>query len=156
MDVKHIVETLPHSVSVPNIDSNITIDDARSYIYSIDFENIVNKITQKDLLVSRVWSREEAEEDVSYYKNFLYLNKKYLSIHPVIPPSTEIDEIWHHHILDTRKYHNDCSNIFGYYFHHYPYFGMRSESDFNNLNDAFKVTQDLHYKEFGDYIYKII
>lgn len=61
----------------------------------------------------------------------------------------EVDEIWHHHILDTRQYFRDCLQIFGYYFHHYPYFGIRGEPDKQNLDLAFDVTQELHEIEFG-------
>jgi len=61
----------------------------------------------------------------------------------------EVDEIWHHHILDTRQYVKDCDCIFGYYFHHYPYFGTRSNTDKANLDLAFEMTQTLHEIEFG-------
>ena len=63
------------------------------------------------------------------------------------------DEIWHHHILDTYKYYNDCLNIYGQFLHHYPYFGMRGGQDSTDLANTFKITQMLHLKEFGDYIY---
>lgn len=39
-------------------------------------------------------------------------------------PTKEIDIIWHHHILDTQKYHVDCDRIFGRYLHHFPYSGI--------------------------------
>lgn len=61
----------------------------------------------------------------------------------------EVDEIWHHHILATRQYMKDCLGIFGYYFHHYPCFGTRSQGDKSNLGTAFEVTQRLHEIEFG-------
>lgn len=43
----------------------------------------------------------------------------------------------------------DCNQIFGHYFHHYPYFGARGEKDLRNLDIAFEVLQSLYEKEFG-------
>ncbi|WP_158308693.1 glycine-rich domain-containing protein [Bordetella avium] len=85
----------------------------------------------------------------SAIKNFLYLSKKYHHRDRRLVPSMEIDEIWHHHILDTKSYFFDSEKIFGTYFHHDPYFGTRGEADQQNLNDAFAFTQKLHVLEFG-------
>jgi hypothetical protein len=43
----------------------------------------------------------------------------------------------------------DSMAIFGYYFHHYPYFGTRGNDDLNNLKAAFEESQKLHELEFG-------
>lgn len=51
--------------------------------------------------------------------------------------------------MDTRQYGSDCEKIVGYFFHHYPYFGVRSEEDGVNLRVAFDVVQTLHEIEFG-------
>lgn len=126
-----------------------SLEDAVHHINNMDLDLIVKKITSPDPLLCRQWSKTEAEIAIQYYKNFLFLNKKYLSSHPVIPPLLEVDEIWHHHILDTRQYTKDCMGIFGYYFHHYPYFGTRSETDLNNLTIAFDLAQELYEHEFG-------
>ncbi|PSJ81266.1 glycine-rich domain-containing protein [Neisseria iguanae] len=115
----------------------------------MDFTNLIEKLCQPDPLVVRAWRIEELNTAIQYYKNFLFLKKKYITVMPIIVPSLEVDKIWHHHILDTRQYHSGCMNIFGYYFHHYPYFGMRSESDRNNLIDCFELSQQLYELEFG-------
>jgi len=36
--------------------------------------------------------------------------------------------------------------------HHYPYFGIDSQSDSKDLQTAFDKTQELYFKEFGEYI----
>ncbi|PAB25835.1 hypothetical protein CCZ00_24955, partial [Pseudomonas savastanoi pv. fraxini] len=54
-----------------------------------------------------------------------------------------------------RAYITDCEHIFGYYFHHYPYFGTRGENDKKNLRIAFKLVQDLYKEEFGYYMTNI-
>jgi hypothetical protein len=59
-------------------------------------------------------------------------------------PNKEIDEIWHLHILDTKKYSKDCSEIFGSFFHHSPSYGQR------NLSNEFEMTKSLFRAEFGE------
>lgn len=130
-----------------------SLDKARAYINSLDFTMIVLKITCPDPNIARIWDQESAEKVIQYYKNYLWLLRKYSEEHPILPPSIDIDEIWHHHILDTYKYHHDCLNIFGQFLHHYPYFGLRGSEDNMELNKTFEITQHLHFKEFGEYIY---
>lgn len=59
-----------------------------------------------------------------------------------------MDIFWHYHILDTAKYAEDCNEIFGYFLHHYPYFGMNGKQDALNLNNAFEETQILYKDHF--------
>ena len=142
--------SLPHDINPPIKQQNSpSIDEAVQHINEIDFSLIREKLCSGDILLCRTWSSVEVEIGLQYYKNFLFLNKKYLGEFPILPPTLEVDEIWHHHILDTRQYIKDCKKIFGYYFHHYPYFGTRSPTDKENLSTAFDVTQMLHEREFG-------
>jgi hypothetical protein len=53
--------------------------------------------------------------------------------------------------LDTRKYALDCNNTFGYFVHHYPYFGERSEIDKEDLANSFEATQFLTSAHFGNF-----
>ncbi|MFS2161666.1 hypothetical protein ACCD10_30635 [Pseudomonas sp. Pseusp122] len=147
---KDIAKTLPHDMNAFQKDAAYpTLEEAVAHINNIDFSLIQKKLCSKDKLLCRTWSSVEAEIGIQYYKNFLFLNKKYLGEFPVLPPMLEVDEVWHHHILDTRQYMKDCENIFGYYFHHYPYFGTRNLSDKENLDIAFELVQNLHEIEFG-------
>lgn len=150
-DYGGIVDTLPHVMDgfENGKDSGLSLDAAVEYINSMDFSEIQEKLLSEDPLLCRRWSRLEVEVGIQYYRNFLFLNKKYLSVYPVLPPLLEVDEIWHHHILDTRRYTKDSVAIFGRYFHHYPYFGTRSTDDLQNLNVAFEKVQMLHEFEFG-------
>jgi hypothetical protein len=152
MHYKRIVNTLPHEMNKPTsrLVHTSSLEDAVNHINQMDLSAIVKKITTKDPLICRHWSPTEAEIAVQYYKNFLYLNRQYLSTHPVLPPLLEVDEIWHHHILDTRQYIRDSNAIFGDYFHHYPYFGTRSRIDKINLDVAFEEVQKLYEMEFGN------
>lgn len=128
----------------------ITINDAKAYIDAIDFSMIIKKMVEH-----QGWLQEEAEIVSNLYRNFLFLNKKYGDIHSALPPSEDIDEFWHNHILDTKNYRKDCEAIFGIYFDHYPYFGIDGRTNFNNLESAFETTQKLHIKEYGEPIFQV-
>jgi hypothetical protein len=130
-----------------------TLDESFEHIQRLDFSMIIYKITQPDPSIAMLWDEESAIEAIRYYKNYLWLLRKYSELHSVIPPSIEIDEIWHHHILDTYQYEQDCLRIFGQFLHHYPYFGMRGEQDKIDLHNQFEITQQLHFKECGEYIF---
>jgi hypothetical protein len=94
------------------------------------------------------WSREYVERMEVAYKRFLTL----LVTHPETPiaPSKDIDKFWHGHILDTMKYAEDCQNVFGYFLHHFPYFGMRGEQDAAALSEAGDAMQRLYREQFGE------
>lgn len=157
MDEKYIAiaNTLPHSMTIPCVENEPSLDCAIQYIESMDLSAVKEKLCSDDPLLCRRWSPLEAEIGVQFYKNFLYLNKKYQRQYAVLPPLLEVDEVWHHHILDTRAYVRDCEKIFGYYFHHYPYFGMRDLHDAENLKSAFLLVQELYREEFGYYMTRI-
>ena len=94
------------------------------------------------------WSFEKVQSLETWYRRFLYLI--YLYPEKTIVPTKDIDTFWHTHILDTKKYMEDCDFLFGRYFHHFPYFGMRGEKDRQNLKIAFKSSVDLYFKHFGE------
>ncbi len=122
------------------------IDSKESYINDMDLTKFVHKLTTRC-----GWQKKDAQKTAEMYKNYLILKLKYGGEHK-LPPSEEIDEFWHHHILDTAQYQKDCEAIFGYYLHHYPYFGIDDKTDKSDLNKAFEKTQELYHKEFGEYI----
>jgi hypothetical protein len=67
-----------------------------------------------------------------------------------IAPTKDVDKFWHGHILDTLKYAEDCQNVFGYFLHHFPYFGMRGEEDAANLRAASANMHAIYEREFGE------
>ncbi|MES2801881.1 MAG: glycine-rich domain-containing protein-like [Bdellovibrionota bacterium] len=131
---------------------------SNSVIKKIDLKRIVSKISSNDIQIThseKRWSRKKANEAVKQYKRYLWLIKKYQKKHKFIPPSYEIDYIWHAHILDTKAYARDCKKAFGKILHHDPYFGVNGKSDRKNLFNSFQLTQDLYKAEFGEYIYSL-
>jgi hypothetical protein len=67
-----------------------------------------------------------------------------------IVPCREVDKFWHAHILDTAAYRVDCERVFGQFFDHFPYFGMRGEEDAHALADAYDQTLALYRQHFGE------
>jgi hypothetical protein len=94
------------------------------------------------------WTYQQCEAAEIEYRRFLILNK--LFSNERIIPTREADLFWHYHILDTRKYHADCQNIFGEYLHHYPYMGMLGKDDEQLLNNLFEKTNQLYIETFQD------
>lgn len=82
------------------------------------------------------------------YRKFLAMHL----MHPeaVIVPCKIVDEMWHRHILDTAAYRDDCASVFGRFLDHYPYFGMRSEVEAQELIDSYTATLDLYRSAFGE------
>lgn len=114
---------------------------------NLDLEPIKYKLMNPESDSANAWTLEKADCIAELYIMFLALCKLYPD--KVISPSREVDTFWHYHILDTHMYHKDCNNIFGYYLHHFPYFGVRSEEDAKNLQSAFEETQVLYKLHFN-------
>jgi hypothetical protein len=125
--------------------------EVRRYIDAIDFTPMINKMGD-DHHGGLGWSVEKLRFVERQYKNWLFLRRKYEG--ETLPPSVAIDEFWHRHILDTRPYHRDCSRIFGYYLHHFPYLGLRGEADRQALIDAWERTRAHYREEFDDDIWE--
>jgi hypothetical protein len=60
-----------------------------------------------------------------------------------LAPPRDVDLFWHHHILDTRKYIEDCQRLFGQYIHHFPYSGIRGDKDAAEQDERFQRSQRL-------------
>lgn len=112
---------------------------------SLDLARIVQKLMHPDH--GQGWTRPQVDRAIARYKMFLHL--LYLYPNSAIVPTQEIDQVWHQHILDTRKYAQDCQWLFGYFVHHYPYFGMGGEAEKQALETAFSSTRTLFAEQFG-------
>jgi hypothetical protein len=92
------------------------------------------------------WTIEKTQETEKLYRKFLYLSFMYPD--KMIVPTKDIDDYWHHHILDTKKYMNDCMNCFNSFFHHYPYLGTKGDE--LELYQLFDETDKLFSKHFKE------
>ncbi len=122
-----------------------------------DCQVFANKLQQLDLRAiayqlmysdeSERWTVEQTNRAIHLYSMFLYLI--YLYPNHQLVPTPEIDRVWHHHILDTMKYCQDCEMLFGRFIHHFPYFGKRGKVDRDNLHAACAETEKLFQQHFG-------
>ena len=113
-------------------------------VAQLNFTKINRKLQYDDPERWNHTQLKEAEED---YRRFLVLNLLYpeeqLAVNRVL------DDYWHAHILDTKKYAADCEHVFGKLLHHYPYFGLPGEADEGQNVPAFGVTQRIWEETFG-------
>jgi hypothetical protein len=119
--------------------------DARD-IEALDLSMIKRKL--RDPEEGLGWTAEECDEIEVEYKRYLALKRAYPDRDVV--PNQVVDKFWHYHILDTMKYAEDCQRLFGYFLHHYPYFGMNGPEDEKALLDAFDETVALYEAHFGE------
>jgi hypothetical protein len=122
------------------------VEQVVAAIEALDLEPIKFKLMDRE--EGQGWTREYVERMAIAYKRFLTL----LVTHPetTVAPSKDIDKFWHGHILDTMKYAEDCERVFGYFLHHFPYFGMRGAEDTVQQAQADKDMHRLYEQEFGE------
>jgi len=114
-------------------------------IRQLDLDPI--KLKLMDAEEGQGWSREYCDRMELAYRRFLTLLVRFPE--ETIAPTRDVDKFWHGHILDTMKYAEDCARVFGYFLHHFPYFGMRGEQDAADLRAASERMHALYAREFG-------
>ena len=91
---------------------------------------------------------EEVEVSVEEYRRFLILKMENLGVK--LAPTSLMDKAWHMHILDTRRYAEDCDAMFGRFLHHHPsYKGVESEERGDVLIRASEMMAKLYSERFG-------
>lgn len=119
------------------------IEQARSLVENLNF------LDQNAKLASHYgWEIEKIISTEKNYKYWLILHKVY-GCSVAMAPSKILDEYWHAHILDTKKYMDDCNYVFGYYLHHYPYFGLTDKETKEDLANGFELTRRLFQYHFS-------
>lgn len=87
------------------------------------------------------WPEERVADAVVEYRRFLALALLYPEV-SLIPPTQEVDEVWHAHILHTVQYEEDCIAVLGEFFHHQPGEGKMPI-------DLYEETLNLYRSVFG-------
>ncbi|WKB51310.1 glycine-rich domain-containing protein [Eleftheria terrae] len=123
-----------------------SLDHILHSIEKLDLEPMKFRLTHEK--TENPWSRERAELAALGYRRYLVLQAKYPG--KIIPPTEDIDTFWHAHILDTRKYAEDCQNVFGCLLHHFPYSGLRGDEDLSRHEAAASDMKALYEREFGE------
>ena len=124
---------------------NPTILGMPRAILAMDFSMV--KLKLMDAEEGAGWSANLCDRVELEYRRYLTLSRHYPN--KAIVPSRLVDTFWHFHILDTQAYAEDCDRAFGYFLHHYPYFGMRGEQDEKALGAAYDETLFLYEFHFG-------
>jgi hypothetical protein len=70
------------------------------------------------------WNESKAKVLENEYRDFLILLAENHG-KTISPWSDDLDLFWHEHILDTRKYAQDCKLIFGHFIQHDPHIEKR-------------------------------
>jgi hypothetical protein len=97
---------------------------AKRHIRHLDLGSVREQLVEK-----QGWNTDQAERVEGDYKRFLYaLAHKELE-DVLSPPTEEVDQFWHQHILDTRKYREDCDTVFGHYVDHTPGLGQAGQRE---------------------------
>ncbi len=126
------------------------LDISKKLIDEADLTSTIERLVKVEK-----WSKKQALEAVKQYRNFLFLKRKYGHQH-ILPPSYDIDEVWHAHILHTKEYFDFCEGVFGSYLHHHPHHGKNNEITDKDLSSVFEdETQKFYFVEFGEYIQAI-
>lgn len=144
--MEQVTLTTPEPITLERISYLINSKGIEPTIADIDLEMVKMKLMDTEEGLG--WTTEQCDIAEVEYKRFLHLNKRFPDF--AIVPHTVMDLMWHQHILDTRAYISDCNKVFGEYFHHFPYFGIRSEEDKQDLTNAFDETQSIYANEFGE------
>jgi hypothetical protein len=124
-----------------------------------NLENISKQLEfslQKKKMVEVLgWDSAVVDDMEKDYIKFLALNKTLMDFDQEFKmiPNRFIDEFWHAHILDTEKYAKDCQQVFGQYFHHYPYYGMRNEEDRKDWLENAYICQEIWEISYGEKLY---
>lgn len=132
-------------MSAANVPTNEAITSAMEMVNRIDLSPINRKLQYED---PDRWTDQAIAEAEANYRRFLALNKLHPSESLVV--NEILDNYWHQHILDTRKYAADCQKVFGFFLHHYPYFGINGEEDRQRNLEGFAYTQQIWEETFGE------
>ena len=93
------------------------------------------------------WDAAQLDLAEQEYRRFLALHLMFPEM--AVVPCHLVDKVWHAHILDTQAYGPDCERMFGFFLHHFPYFGMRGDQDASDLVDAYDLTVARYEDAFG-------
>ncbi|MBM73309.1 MAG: hypothetical protein CMB38_03480 [Euryarchaeota archaeon] len=93
------------------------------------------------------WDQQKLTKSIERYKKFLILAAKYPG--SSIAPTSDIDQIWHLHMLSPVAYYNDCMTNLGQLLDHDGGFGAIPE-EIPELASTFERTAARWAAEFGE------
>jgi hypothetical protein len=124
------------------------VNEVIAAIQALDLEPVKQRVMHAEL--GEGWTREYADSIATAYRTYLTMLVKYPDDAEDILLSKDVDEFWHTHILQTRKYTEDCQRVFGNFLHHEPHVGEVTEADLEKRAALAEKTRQLYEKEFGE------
>ncbi|HKA46122.1 MAG TPA: hypothetical protein VKF40_29290 [Burkholderiales bacterium] len=121
--------------------------DVIAAIHALDLESVKARVRDPEL--GEGWTRDYADRIEAAYKTYLTMLVKYPDEAEDILLSKDVDEFWHTHILQTRKYTEDCQKVFGNFLHHEPHVGEVTAADLIKRSALAEKTRRLYALEFG-------
>jgi len=119
------------------------MDERWEKVAALDLKSVREKFSFNQSLW---WNlRNNALRVEHEYRQYLYL----IVTNPdrtVVPWSRDVDNFWHQHILDTRKYAEDCTAILGRFIHHNPHLPEGSMPHLKASQD----TRKMYIAAFGE------
>lgn len=106
-------------------------------IQNLEFSDIKGRLKSE-----KGWSDRKVSLAEKWYKRFLQLAFKYPDM--TLVPAEEVDEFFHAHVLDTKRYREESQEIFGRFLDHTPTYGKV------DLEQAYSDTNKMYLKEFGE------
>lgn len=94
--------------------TNITLPTKRRRIVLLNLDPVREKAMSR-----HGWTQEKARALEDEYRDFLILLAE--NDRTISPWSDDLDLFWHEHILDTKRYAQDCNTIFGHIIQHDPH-----------------------------------
>ena len=122
------------------------LDYLSSKFSCLNLDFILNKLSSEYYELPR-WPENLAAQIIEFYRRFLWLN--YIYPEAKLVPTRDIDECWHIHILNTKRYVEDCQALFGRYFHHQPA-DPSDPLELIFLQEKFEETRRLYRENFGE------
>src|SRR5687767_10550545 len=144
------VRLFPNSIKEIRMQARLTTkteQEVVAAIQALDLEPVKLRMMHAEL--GEGWTREYADSIGMAYKTYLTMLVKYPDDADDILLSEDVDEFWHTHILQTRKYMQDCQNVFGNYLHHEPHVGEVTPADIEKRTVQAEKTRQLYEREFG-------
>jgi hypothetical protein len=123
------------------------VQDVIAAIQALELESV--KVRIMDAELGEGWTREYADSIETAYRTYLTMLVKYPDDAEDIMLSKDVDEFWHTHILQTRKYTEDCQRVFGSFLHHEPHVGEVTAADLETRASKAEKTRQLYEREFG-------
>jgi hypothetical protein len=93
------------------------------------------------------WTPARAASVERRYRRFLYL--KTMLPEGNASPTHEVDEFWHQHIINTRRYGPDCEAVAGRFLHH-TFLAPEDPAEAGTLNTVWLITQATYESLFEE------